>query len=352
MPRPPLLLFPTHYLGNLVLGLPWVMRVLDLHPRAVAVLDEAFRPLASMLPGMEARILYYPRGEVARGKGFRHRLGHYLRFLKELRVYSGHCLIDMEGERFSGALARLSGCRVRIGPAAKRARWFYSDVRELDYLAHRFGAFGEILGAYGAGAPPSSVLDFRIAPELDGRIQSLLAAHSVNRPLAVIHPGASVAYKLWPKQHFAELVRRLTATGYQVAWVGAGRFDAEIIADIEREMPKPAAINFCNRLSLPELTALFRQSRLFVGCDSGPMHLAAATGLPVFALFGPSREAIWAPLGEHSSVLRGEKACAEDCDAWHCRNDYHCLRSLTPAMALERMAASRALEPARGEERK
>ena len=339
MPQAPLLLFPTHYLGNLVLGMPWVLRVLERHAEAVAVFDASFQPVLSMMPEADSRALYYPRKELAGDKGFTHRLRHYLGFLGELRKYREHCLIDMEGERFSGAIARLSGCRRRIGPEAKRARWFYSEVLDLDYLAHRFNAFGEIIGEYGAGEAPPSVLDFQVAPELAGRVRSLLDDDNVKRPLAVIHPGASVRYKLWPKEHFTRLAQGLCEAGLQVVWIGAGQFDADIIAGIEQDLPGSPAINFCNRMSLPELVALFRQSRLFIGCDSGPMHLAAATGLPVFALFGPSREAIWAPLGEHSVVLRGELPCAEDCDAWHCRNDYHCLRSLTPETVLARAAA-------------
>ncbi len=340
MPQPPLLLFPTHYLGNLVLGLPWVLRVLERHDEVVAVFDASFQPLLSMLPEADSRALYYPRKELAAGKGFGHRLRHYLDFLGELRKYKGHCLIDMEGERFSGAIARLSGCRRRIGPLAKRARWFYSDVLDLDYQAHRYNAFGEIIGDYGAGESPSSALDFKVAPELADRLRALLDGHRANRPLAVIHPGASVRYKLWPREHFAGLARGLHDAGLQVAWVGAGQFDADVIAGIDRELenrqlPQSPAIDLCNRLSLPELVALFRQSRLFIGCDSGPMHLAAAAGLPVFALFGPSREAVWAPLGGHSTVLRGELPCAEDCDAWHCRNDYHCLTSLQPERVLD-----------------
>ena len=70
MPQPPLLLFPTHYLGNLVLGLPWVLRVLARDPRAVAVFDAAFGPLLALLPELGGRVLFYPRGELASGRGF------------------------------------------------------------------------------------------------------------------------------------------------------------------------------------------------------------------------------------------------------------------------------------------
>ena len=81
--------------------------------------------------------------------------------------------------------------------------------------------------------------------------------------------------------------------------------------------------------------ALYQRCRFFVGSDSGPMHLAAATGAPVFALFGPSDEAIWAPLGEHSHPLRGTLCCADDCDAFHCRLDYRCMASLHPEAVME-----------------
>ncbi len=343
MQQAPLLLFPTHYLGNFVLGLPWVMRALAGEPEAVAVFDTAFRPLLSLLPGVEARALYYPRKQLAKDQGFPRRLSRYLGFLGELRRYRGHCLIDLEGERFSGVLARLSGCRRRIGPQAKHANRFYSEVLELDYLAHRFTAFGEILGPYAAssdGKPPASELDFQIGPALAGRIERRLAERRITRPLVAIHPGASVSYKLWPGRHFAELAQGLHEAGYQPVWVGAGPFDTDVIAGIEALLPEPLSVNFCNLLDLPELAALFRKAALFIGCDSGPMHLAAAAGLPVFALFGPSREAIWAPLGSHSTVLRGEGACAPDCDAWHCPNDYHCLRSLAPKMVLDSITAT------------
>ena len=60
------------------------------------------------------------------------------------------------------------------------------------------------------------------------------------------------------------------------------------------------------------------------------MHLAASTGIPVFALFGPSDEAIWAPLGENSYMVRGSEACGEDCDTFRCSFNYRCMASLRP----------------------
>jgi len=338
MLQPPLLLFPTHYLGNLVLGLPWVLRALAREPRAVVVFDAAFGPLLAMLPELRGRALHYPREELARDRGFHARLRAYFGFLGELRQYRGHCLIDLEGERYSGVLARLSGCRWRIGPLAKRSRWFYSESLELDYEVHRFNAFGEILGDYAAGEAPAGELDFQVSRELAAKVELLLAGDSASRPVAVIHAGASVSYKRWPREHFASLARALHGAGCRTAWIGAGKPDAEIIAAIATRIGEASTINLCDRLSLPELAALFRRASVFIGCDSGPMHLAAACGAPVFALFGPSRESIWAPRGAGGTVLRGTEPCAPECDAWHCPNDYHCLASLTPEMVLDRVA--------------
>ncbi len=338
MSQPPLLLFPTHYLGNLVLGLPWVLRVLARDPRAVAVFDAAFGPLLALLPELGGRVLFYPRGELASGRGFRRRLRAYFGFLGDLRQYREYCLIDLEGERYSGALARLSGCRRRIGPLAKRSRWFYSESLDLDYEAHRFNAFGEILGDCAAGGAPAGELDFRVSPELAAKAGLLLAGDSAGRPVAVIHAGTSAAYKRWPGKHFASLAKALHGAGWRTAWIGAGKRDAEIIAGIAAETGQASAINLCDRLSLPELAALLRRADMFIGSDSGPMHLAAACGAPVVALFGPSRESIWAPLGAGATVLRGTKPCAPECDAWHCPNDYHCLSSLTPEMVLKQVA--------------
>jgi len=63
--------------------------------------------------------------------------------------------------------------------------------------------------------------------------------------------------------------------------------------------------------------------------------------LDLVALFGPSKEAIWAPLGKNSRLLRGTKACGENCDAWKCEFNYHCLTSLIPEIVFGAASATR-----------
>ncbi|MEC7996994.1 MAG: hypothetical protein VX166_04350, partial [Pseudomonadota bacterium] len=141
----PILLFPTHYLGNFVLGLPWVLKVLSVRPEAPVVLDACFGPLARLILPEQSRLILYPRQEMEAGEPFFSRLLHYYRFLTALRGTNSQVILDLEGERFTGILARLSGCPVRIGPMMKRAERFYTEIRDLNYQNHRFNAFGEIV---------------------------------------------------------------------------------------------------------------------------------------------------------------------------------------------------------------
>ncbi|MBL6745635.1 MAG: glycosyltransferase family 9 protein [Pseudomonadales bacterium] len=327
--KAPILLFPTHFLGNFVLGLPWVLKVLESHPDALVVLDVRFGPLAAMVLPPQTRTLLFPRSEMAKDKPFFSRLSHYWRFMRAFRGARTDTILDLEGERFTGVLARLSGCNNRVGHTGKRAELFYTDIRDPNYKNHRFKAFGEIVSEYVDEVAPSSSLPYRIGASAGETIEKLVTA-AAGKNLVAVHPGASVSYKLWPGEYFAELVTLLHEAGLQVVWVGAGENDAEIIDAVTAQLGGIEVFNFCNRLSFAELAELYRRCRFFVGGDSGPMHLAASTGIPVFALFGPSDEAIWAPLGENSYMVRGSEACGEDCDTFRCSFNYRCMTSLRP----------------------
>jgi heptosyltransferase-3 len=329
----PVLLFPTHYLGNFILGLPWICQVLREHPDALVVLDSRFAELAAMVLPEQVNLLLYRRDKLASSQPLRTRLGHYWQLLRVLRRYRRGTLMDLEGERFTGVLSWLSRCQRRIGPQGKRAQRFYTDVLDLDYRRHRFNAFGAIVADFNSAGIPDSQLAYTV-PEAVSRSLATRLEPVAGRPLVAIHPGASVSYKLWPEEHFVALVHGLENAGWQVVWVGAGDMDQGIIKAVMTRLPESSALDLCNALSFSGLVALYQHCGCFVGSDSGPMHLAASTGLPVLALFGPSVEAIWAPMGDNSRVLRGAHACGQDCDAWHCEFGYHCLTSLLPERVL------------------
>ncbi len=308
-----------------------MVSVLRQHPQALVVLDGQFEAMARLVLNEDANLLLYPRKEISKCQKVLSRASYYWRFIRDLRRRGSNVILDLEGERFTGVLARLSGCTYRVGPTGKRAESFYTDIRDLNYQNHRFNAFGEIVDGFTDGTRPESRFQFDIDKRSHETVIDLLRKWDQSRPLVAIHPGASVAYKLWPRAHFVELVKLLHEKGCQVAWVGAGQMDCEIIEDITSQLGDIGTINLCNRLSFVELTALYTRCSLFVGGDSGPMHLAASTGLPVFALFGPSDESIWAPLGDNAHLVRSKQPCGEQCNAFRCDFEYRCMQTLQPS---------------------
>ena len=130
-----------------------------------------------------------------------------------------------------------------------------------------------------------------------GRLRALGAG---GRPVAV-HPGSGSPSKNWPVARFAEVVRRLRGEGRDVVAV-IGEADAEEAAALAREAP---GLSVLAGLSLTELAETLAECAGFLGNDSGVTHLAAAVGLPVVALFGPSDADRWGPRGRGGvTVLR------------------------------------------------
>ncbi|MBS0328039.1 MAG: putative lipopolysaccharide heptosyltransferase III [Proteobacteria bacterium] len=114
-----------------------------------------------------------------------------------------------------------------------------------------------------------------------------------------VHPGSRWRFKCWPAASTAALVVRIVDRGLRVVLTGApDETERALAADILARIPaasRAAVADLTGRLSLPELAVVASRARLFVGVDSAPMHIAAAMGTPVVALFGPSGENEWGP---------------------------------------------------------
>lgn len=146
-----------------------------------------------------------------------------------------------------------------------------------------------------------------LAPTLDlpealrARGRERLRALGLNGKPVAVHPGSGSPAKNWPVERFVEIVRRLQARGDEVVAV-IGEADAREAAALAREVPEVPVLD---QLSLVALAATLAECATFLGNDSGVTHLAAAVGLPVVVLFGPSDADTWAPRGRGGvQVLR------------------------------------------------
>jgi lipopolysaccharide heptosyltransferase II len=132
--------------------------------------------------------------------------------------------------------------------------------------------------------------------------------HHLPRPLLAIHPGAGWETKRWPAEKFAEIARRFAGAVVVVGSASERQLAAGVV-DVAGSPHKPV-LNLTGETSLKQLAALLGAADVVVSNDSGPMHLAAAMGTPVVALFGPSDPRRYGPLIAEARVLRVDLPCA------------------------------------------
>jgi ADP-heptose:LPS heptosyltransferase len=172
---------------------------------------------------------------------------------------------------------------------------------------------------YLGGEVPERVPPLSIAPEVAAPFEALPAGRFA------IHPGTSAAtlYKRWEPARFAEVARRLHARTGRPSFVTSGPVEGERdAAEQVAALAGPAATLAPPTPTIQHLLALYRRAALYVGGDSGPMHLASLAGLPVVALFGPTDPVENAPFpGLPSRVLVhdvGCNPCREGCPGRPC----------------------------------
>jgi heptosyltransferase-1 len=140
-------------------------------------------------------------------------------------------------------------------------------------------------------------------PQAEGRIERRLAELGVGE-FAILNPGAGWGAKRWPAERYGEVARQLADLGVG-SILNYGPGEEELVRAAEAASGGTARAMSC---SISELIALTRRARLFIGGDTGPMHLAAALRVPVVAIFGPTDPARNGPYGTRSIVLRSAES--------------------------------------------
>ncbi|MGE5839431.1 MAG: glycosyltransferase family 9 protein [Deltaproteobacteria bacterium] len=169
------------------------------------------------------------------------------------------------------------------------------------------------------GIPDMPVLyGLPIAAEEEQAAQQILASKGLrpDRPFVAINPVAKWPTKLWLPQRFRELVERLLKDGFQVVFTGS-REDQPLIDEMVDSLGS-SVIRLDGLTTLKVLAAVYRSAAVVVSTDTGPMHLAAAVGTPVVALFGPTAPWRTGPYGKGHQVLRAGVGCSP-CLSRSCR---------------------------------
>lgn len=199
-------------------------------------------------------------------------------------------------------LGALSAAQVVASDDPQTARFATSSVSLTSavHAAERAGTIANgVLALIGATSGPVSwrthPLHLPVDDEARERVAPLLSALPTSAPFAVIHPGAGAPVKQWLPHRWPEVVRHLRGRGLQVVLTGSAG-ERHLCAEIAAQ--EPEVLDVSGRTELGELIELLRGATVVVGPDSGPLHLAVATGTPSVHLFGPADPQRYGPWGD------------------------------------------------------
>lgn len=225
---------------------------------------------------------------------------------------------------FSGAGWRI-GYSETISPRRRRLNRGFDQLftRTLlcDGVAHEVERNLAVVSLLGGNAE-QTMLELWTMPEDEAFAQDFWAAHRGSNPVVALCPTAGhSSLKQWPLEHFVALARRLHERSVQVLVVG-GPGDKALGAAFGDQ-----AINAVGKTTLRQMAALLRGCAGFVGNDAGPMHIAAAVGVPVTAIFGSSCSHRFGPWGPKHLVVSHELPCSP-CGRGH--DAERCVRCIFP----------------------
>ena len=282
----PILFIASSRIGDAVLASGVIKRLRDDHPdaRFTIVAGPVSAPLFADTPGLERLIV------MQKAKGG----GHWFKLWSQVRGRNWSLIVDRRGS----GLARFLRARRR---AVHRTHG--------GEPAHKVVEAARLLKL--ADEPPAPFLF--TSPETEARAAAILE-HGQG-PILAVGPAANWMGKTWPAERFALTAVQLMAKGQafekgRVLILG-GPDDRRSAEPLRRSLPRERWIDLTGDGDLLTAYACLKQARLFIGNDSGLMHLAAAAGAPTLGLFGPSDDRLYAPWGRHARVVRGPRSFAE-----------------------------------------
>lgn len=210
--------------------------------------------------------------------------------------------IDYQGALRSALHVYLSGARVRAGRGGLRPGW--QCVVRPDLRRHAVEVCAEITRAIGVPITDLTPEVF-LCPRADAALATLLARAGLpGDGFLLVNPFSRWRSKEWPLDRYAELIRRLTADAKMPAVVSGSSERAADTATLLDLVGPGRAVSLVGRLSLAEAMCLYRRAAVMVTGDSGPMHVAAALGTRLVALFGPTHPERTGPWGVGHRVIQ------------------------------------------------
>ena len=336
VPTPNVLVIRRRYLGDIVL-LGNVLRNLRAYwpaARLTVLTERAYAGVLAMNPDADG-VLPFPN-----------RLADWWKLWWRLRSERFTHVLDFDNRDKTAFITLASGASHRYGLRHGRAvhlPWCYTDhevvPREFLDDHHINALFQRLLVRAGVPIATRDVTLRPLAADLEFvRRLPEIGNLPTDRPRVLVHPGSRSEFRVWPAEHFAAVCSRLVSEGLASVTIVAGPAEAHLVEAIQARMTAHAT---CLRqpFTVPQLGALCAGFDVLLCHDSGPMHVAAAVGTRVVALFGSQSRTIFGPVGEGHVTLSPPLPCAACVAPGLCKRDdayfNYCVRNITPERVLE-----------------
>ncbi len=329
-------------IGDVVQTLPALEAIKKVHPHseitwlveeaAAGILEE--HPLISrLLISRRKTWIKMLRNPLSMAEG----LSRIKAFIRQLRSVRYDIAIDFQGLLKSGMLIGLARAKRKIG---------FDRTRELSYLflnerlpaydlekhaLQRYLDVARYLGAH----DPSSCCTLPLGKGSAVISEKLSSIRKEGSPLIVVNPVARWTTKLWTERNFAELADLLVLKKKAVV-IFTGSADDRAVNGRIIALMKQQAFDWSGQTSLKELAALAGFADLFITTDTGPMHLAAAAGGKVLALFGATAPWRTGPYGPAHTVIRSGIECSP-CFKRTCTRNIACMQAITVSEVMDRI---------------
>jgi heptosyltransferase-2 len=325
-----ILVMRYRFIGDTVLTVPFLRNLREAFPAArIDLMLEPFSgrviegcPYVDRVIPFEFKTIHTYSAAAERGK-----LAGYLHYLRLIRNERYDAAFVLKRSLSSALLVRLAGVPRRIGFATEGRGLLLTDRVAYRQDQHEVLNFLDCLRVLDIPIG-STALELWPAPENDKKVSALMvqAGWKDNELKVIIHAAASLPAKQWPLDRFAAVMAVLRDR-YHARFVYTGSAgDAGLYRSIEKLGPFNG-LDLCGVTNVRENLSVYKSADLFFGVDSGPMHMAAAMGVPVVALFGPTDERKWGPWGEGHTVITMRLSC-HPCKPHKCA-DNACMKQIS-----------------------
>ena len=338
-----ILLVRLRQIGDVVFTTPAIRGLRERFPGAYLayIVEPAAAPVVAGNPHLNEIIVTTGRGGAA---GFRDDLA----VIRRVRAAKYDTAIDFHGGPRSSLITWLSGAAVRIGYDIRGRSWMYTvRVPRPRHIRPRHAVLNQwdLLDALGVPAPDPGGMPVEMTadPGASAGVAQRLTAAGVQATdrVIVVHVSAGNPFRRWPIDRFAALVSMLArADGGRRIVVTSGPSERAAASDVigqarARLTPDEAPrVLACGEFSLAEFRALLDRAALFVGGDSGPLHIASTSTVPIVGLYGPTlpvRSAPWRAPAWPSEAVEVDGLPCRPCDQRRCEpGDFRCLTWIQP----------------------